>query len=123
MTGVQTCALPIWERALQVVDEAPGPVRWLTVTAEPVTDIDTTAVDALEETIAGLARRGVELHFAELKGTVKDRLRVYGLYDVLGAERFHPTVGSAVKAYLARYPAVAWRDWEDEPRPPEVGED
>lgn len=107
------------ERALQVVDEAEVPVRWLAVAAEPVTDVDSTAVDALEETIAGLARRGVELHFAELKGVVKDRLRAYGLYERLGAERFHPTVGSVVKAYLAAHPDVSWRDWEDEARPPD----
>jgi len=107
------------ERVLQVVDAAPQPVRWLTVTAEPVTDIDTTAADALDEAIAGLAGRGTELHFAELKGNVKDSLRTYGIFQRLGPERFHPTIGAAVKAYLGAYPEVDWRDWEDEPRPPE----
>ncbi len=107
------------ERALEVVDEVPGPVRWLAVASEPMTDIDTTAADMLEELITELARRGVELHFAELKGHVKDRLRVYGVFDRLGADHFHPTIGSAVRAYLARHPDVTWLDWEDEPRPPE----
>jgi hypothetical protein len=107
------------ERALAVVDDAPPPVRWLAVTSEPMTDIDTTAADMLDELITELARRGVELHFAELKGHVKDRLRVYGVFDRLGAGNFHPTIGSVVKAYLARHPDVTWLDWEDEPRPPE----
>jgi high affinity sulfate transporter 1 len=107
------------ERALEVVDAAPPPVRWLAVTSEPVTDIDTTATDMLDELITELARRGIELHFAELKGHVKDRLRVYGVFDRLGADHFHPTIGSVVKAYLARHPDVTWLDWEDEPRPPE----
>ena len=107
------------ERSLEVVDDAPPPVRWLAVTSEPMTDIDTTAAEMLDELITELARRGVELHFAELKGHVKDRLRVYGVFDRLGADHFHPTIGSTVKAYLARHPDVTWLDWEDEPRPPE----
>lgn len=106
------------ERVLEIVDHAPAPVRWLAVTSEPVTDIDTTAADMLDALITELARRGVELHFADMKGQVKDRLRTYGLFDRLGAGSFHPTVGGVVKAYLARYPDVEWLDWEDEPRPP-----
>jgi len=109
------------ERVLQIVDHAPPPVRWLAAAAEPVTDIDTTAADTLDELITELARRGVELHFAELKGHVKDRLGTYGVYDRLGADHFHPTVGAVVKAYLAHHPDVAWRDWEDEPLPPNSG--
>jgi high affinity sulfate transporter 1 len=106
------------EHVLDVVDHAPPPARWLAVSSEPMTDIDTTAADMLDDLITELARRGVELHFAEMKGHVKDRLRVYGLFDRLGEDCFHPTVGSAVKAYLARHPDVEWRDWDDEPLPP-----
>ena len=106
------------EHVLEIVDHAPPPVRWLAVTSEPVTDIDTTAADMLDELITELARRSVELHFADMKGHVKDRLRTYGLFDRLGADPFHPTVGSVVRAYLARHPDVEWRDWEDEPLPP-----
>jgi MFS superfamily sulfate permease-like transporter len=107
------------EHALHVVDRAPPSVRWLAVASEPVTDIDTTAADMLEELITELARRGAELHFAELKGHVKDRLQVYGVFDRLGPDHFHPTIGSTVRDYLARNPDVTWVDWEDEPRPPE----
>jgi MFS superfamily sulfate permease-like transporter len=108
------------EHVLEIVDHAPPPVRWLAVTSEPMTDIDTTAADMLDELITELARRGVELHFADMKGHVKDRLRTYGLFDRLGDDHFHPTVGLVVKAYLARHPDVEWRDWEDEPVPPPV---
>jgi high affinity sulfate transporter 1 len=99
-------------RALAVVRGVEPPVRWLVVSAEPVTDVDTTAADALDELITDLARAGVELHFAEMKGHVKDRLRDYGVYQRMGDTCFHPTVGTAVKAYLAGH-AVAWVDWED----------
>jgi high affinity sulfate transporter 1 len=99
-------------RARAVVRGVDPPVRWLVVSAEPVTDIDTTAADALDELITDLARAGIELHFAEMKGHVKDRLKDYGIYQRLGDASFHPTVGTAVKAYLARHP-VPWLDWED----------
>jgi MFS superfamily sulfate permease-like transporter len=107
------------EHVLDIVESAPFPPRWFAVASEPITDVDTTAADMLEELITELARRGTELHFADLKGRVKDRLRVYGIYDRLGADHFHPTVGSVVRAYLAANPDVEWLDWEDEPVPPE----
>ena len=37
------------QRVLQAVDAALTPVRWLVVTAEPVTIIDVTAADMLAE--------------------------------------------------------------------------
>ena len=104
-------------RARAVVCGVDPPVRWLVVSAEPVTDIDTTAADALDELITDLARVGIELHFAEMKGHVKDRLKDYGIYQRLGDAGFHPTVGTAVKAYLAGHP-VPWLDWEDAPDAP-----
>lgn len=107
------------ERALDVLRAAPTPTRRLVVAAEPITDIDTTAAEVLEALLGELDRTGVELQFAELKGRVKDRLKVYGLYDRLGGDgAFHPTVGSAVRRYLADHPDVEWRDWEDDPLPP-----
>jgi hypothetical protein len=42
----------------------------------------------------------VTLAFAELKGPVKDRLQRYGLYDLIGPDRFFPTVGTAVNGYV-----------------------
>jgi high affinity sulfate transporter 1 len=106
------------------IEESPTPVRWAVVTAEPVTDVDTTAADALQDLRADLASAGVVLAFAELKGPVKDQLKRYGLFDEIGPDRFFPTVGAAVDAYITAT-GVAWVDWEDtladghpgEPRP------
>ena len=108
------------EHVFDVVARAPTPPRWIAVASEPIVDVDTTAADMLDELIGELGARGVALHFAEMKGRVKDRLRVYGIFDRLGPDAFHPTVGSVVRAYLAAYPDVEWRDWEDEPLPPEA---
>ena len=76
--------------------------------AEPVTSIDVTSADMLGELARTLHEAGVELHFAEMKDPVKDKLVQFELIELLGADIFHPTVGAAVDAHLADH-AVDWR--------------
>jgi high affinity sulfate transporter 1 len=94
---------------------------WVVVAAEPITDIDVTAGESLAVLHADLAAAGVELAFAELKDPVRDYLRRYGVEAAIGPERFYPTVGVAVAAYL-KQTGTAWVDWEERPadgrRPP-----
>ncbi len=85
---------------------------WIVVAAEPITDIDATAGETLRVLNEDLDADGIELAFAELKDPVRDRLRRYGLYDSIGADRFFPTLGVAVATYL-RDTGVEWLDWED----------
>ncbi len=101
------------EHVLQAVAAAPTPTKWVVVAAEPVTDVDITAADALSQLDDELQAAGIELCFAEMKGPVKDRLKQYGLFTKLGDELFFRTVGQAVDGYLKAHP-VEWRDWEDE---------
>jgi len=82
--------------ARQVVAEAGDDVHTVILAAEPITDIDTTAVDELLELDDHLASKGQRLVFAEMKGPVKDLLRRYGLGDRFTPDRFFPTVGAAV---------------------------
>ena len=72
----------------------------LILAAEPITDIDSTAVDDLVELDDFLASAGIEFIIAEMKGPVKDRLVRYGLHHRFGPERFAPTVGAAVDSVL-----------------------
>ena len=88
------------EHICKAVADAPAPVKWVVVAAEPVTDVDITAADALAELDALLHKSGMELCFAEMKGPVKDRLKRYGLFGELGVENFFPTIGQAVDRYL-----------------------
>jgi hypothetical protein len=81
------------------------------VTAEPITDIDTTAADTLRELVDNLTARSIELRFAELKGTVRDRLDGYGTF-ALDPPRQSRTIGEAVRQYLGEN-EVDWTDWED----------
>jgi high affinity sulfate transporter 1 len=99
----------------ELVESAPQPVRWVVVAAEPITGIDTTALDDLIELDEYLDRRGTDLVFAEMKGPVKDRLLRFGAGARFGPEHFFPTVGSAVKAYRRRFRAGT--DADDPQRP------
>jgi len=88
------------ERALDVVARSPSPVRWLVVAAEPVTSVDVTAADALAELDETLHGAGTELCFAELKDPVKDKLKRFGLFSLIGEKHFFPTIEAAVRSYL-----------------------
>jgi len=100
----------------EAIAASPTPVRWVVVAAEPVTDLDTTAADMLQQLDHELAAEGVDLRFAELKGPVKDKLKRYALFERFGVDHFYPTVGTAVRAYVAET-GVEWTDWEDQPAP------
>ena len=99
-------------RVLQVVQNSPTPPKWLIVAADAITDIDITAADSLQSLHQELQQLGVELHFAGLKGLVKDRLAHYGLMALIGEDHFSPTVGSAVNRYRSQHD-VDWKDWDE----------
>jgi MFS superfamily sulfate permease-like transporter len=90
------------ERLLQAVEESPTPVRRIVVAAEPVTSVDVTSADMLLELIRVLNERGITLHFAEMKDPVRDKLKRFELMELVGAERFHPTIDSAVDYHLGK---------------------
>ena len=71
-------------------------VKFVILAAEPITSVDSTAVDELVQLDDVLARSGIELVIAEMKGPVKDDLGRRGLGARFGPERFAPTVGAAV---------------------------
>ncbi len=83
-------------RHLARADPAP---RWIIVAAEPMTDVDTTAADMLEELNRELEAAGINLVFAEMKDAVRQKVRAYGVEWYADREAFYPTVGTAVKAY------------------------
>ncbi|HUF99384.1 MAG TPA: SulP family inorganic anion transporter [Ilumatobacter sp.] len=71
-------------------------VKYVILAAEPITSVDSTAVDELVQLDDALARAGIELVIAEMKGPVKDDLERRGLGARFGPDRFAPTVGAAV---------------------------
>jgi high affinity sulfate transporter 1 len=78
------------------------PPAWIVIAAEPVTDIDTTASDVLEELDNALNAQGINLVFAELKDPVRRKIERYGLARTIEPRHFFPTVGTAVAAFRAQ---------------------
>ena len=95
------------DRVLAAIASSPTPVRWLVVTAEPVTSVDVTSADAICELDDALQARGVELCFAEMKDPVKDKLKRFGIFDRFGEKRFFATIEEAVSGYLEKVSATS----------------
>jgi MFS superfamily sulfate permease-like transporter len=83
-------------RRLTRTDEPP---RWVVIAAEPVTDVDTTAADVLEDLDEALNAQRISLVFAELKDPVRRKIERYGLTRTINPDHFFPTIESAVAAF------------------------
>jgi len=104
------------DRVMKAVESSPIQVNWLVVGAEPVTSIDVTSADTLDELDHTLAKAGIRLCIAEMKDPVKDKLKRFGLFSQFGEDRFFATIGESVSSYLNIH-AVDWVDWEDQAKP------
>jgi high affinity sulfate transporter 1 len=101
-------------RLLASIDPRP---TWVIVAAEPITDVDTTAADMLEELVEDLAQSGTRLVYAELKDAVRQKMASYELTRTMKGDRYFPTVRSAVEAYQAESGAT----WTPGPSPYRLG--
>jgi MFS superfamily sulfate permease-like transporter len=88
------------QRVLDSIAKSPTPVRCVVVTAEPVTSVDVTAADALNELHENLSAAQIQLCFAEMKDPVKDKLKRFGLLPRLGERNFFATISEAVDSYV-----------------------
>ena len=95
------------EQLRELVEERPGLI-WVVVAAEPITDVDTTAADMLEELDGWLNDRGISLVFAELKDPVRAKIRRYQLNASIAPKHFVRTVDAAVAQYIEQTGA-SWR--------------
>lgn len=96
------------KRILESIFNSPTPVKRILIAAEPVTSIDITSADVISELKKTLEASQIELHFAEMKDPVKDKLKQFELLDILGRDIFYPTIGAAVDDYLKQY-NVDWK--------------
>jgi high affinity sulfate transporter 1 len=86
--------------------------RWIVIAAEPVTDVDTTASDMLEDLDEALNAAGTSLVFAELKDPVRQKIERYGLDRTIDPAHFFPTIDDAVAAYR-RETGAGWSLTDD----------
>ena len=100
------------QHALQAVAESEEPVQWFLLNAEANTEIDLTAVDALDELRAQLQRRGIKFAMARVKQDLYRRLEPTGFIERVGEDYIFETLPTAVRAYANRYQARHGR-WPD----------
>ena len=93
------------------IARADPPPRWILIAAEPMTDVDTTASDMLEELDEALNADGISLVFAELKDPVRRKIERYGLTRTIDPGHFYPTIESAVAAFRQETGA----EWSEAP--------
>ncbi|PZF71459.1 SulP family inorganic anion transporter [Taibaiella soli] len=91
------------KEVINAIAASPTPVKQVIVAAEPVTSVDVTSADMLIELKKALDESGIELHLAEMKDPVKDKLKRFELLPVLGTDIFYPTIGAAVDDYVEKY--------------------
>ena len=96
------------KQVANAISDSPTPVKRVIIAAEPVTSVDITSADMLAELKETLDTSEVELHFAEMKDPVKDKLKRFKLLQILGTDIFHPTIGAAIDNYLEKY-KIEWK--------------
>ena len=94
--------------ALRKIAEEHPDLRWIVVAAEPITDVDTTAADMLQELDVWLNDRGVSLVFAEMKDPVREKIERYQLTRTINPEHFYRTLDEAVAQYV-RQTGATWQ--------------
>jgi high affinity sulfate transporter 1 len=91
------------QSVLDSIANSPTPVSCVVVTAEPVTSVDVTAADALNELYDKLLAAQIQLCFAEIKDPVMDKLKRFGLFARFGERHFFATIGEAIDSYLTQH--------------------
>ena len=98
----------VFSEAVRAIAVRHDDLRWIVIAAEPVTDVDTTAADMLEDLDVWLNERGVSLIFAELKDPVREKIERYDLTATIDPAHFYPTLDDAIEAYI-RQTGETWQ--------------
>ena len=94
--------------SLRAIAEKHSDLRWLIIAAEPITDVDTTASDMLQELDVWLNDREISLVFAEMKDPVREKIERYELTRTIDRAHFFRTLDEAVAEYV-RLTRATWR--------------
>jgi high affinity sulfate transporter 1 len=89
------------EQLRERVELADPPIDRVVIDFESVNFLDSQGSDELDRLVQTARDRGISIHFARLKTSVKAILDADGVIDRLGAERVHTSVDDAVNAALA----------------------
>jgi SulP family sulfate permease len=88
---------------LDIVATQEPPPHGVLIDLAATADLDVTTTDMLFELVADLRSRSIEVLVAQVRGTVRDRLRKTGLMDELGEDRVYLSISSAIKDFERRW--------------------
>ncbi len=86
-------------RVRELVAASPNPVQWFLLDAQAITDIDVTALDALQQLETELRRQGIALKMARANRPLREILARTGITTEIGQESFFPSVHDGVAAF------------------------
>ncbi len=89
----------------QLVEKADPAIEWVLIDAESIHDIDTTAIQGLEELLEDLRDIGVHVAFARLRQAVRDVIEAADLIGTIGEDNVYLEVDDGVAAFNQRTPA------------------
>jgi anti-anti-sigma factor len=75
------------------------PAKQVLLDADSVNFIDTSACDALLNSIKELQSQGITFAFARVRDEVRERLRLAGIEAVVGSTNFYERVTDGVRAW------------------------
>ena len=90
-------------RAKQAIDRSPHPIRWFLLNAEANTEMDLTAVDALEKLRVDLESQGIRFAMARVKQNLSRSLAPTGFIKSVGKQYVFTTLPTAVRDYAAEF--------------------
>ena len=94
------------KETLKKYEQQKGPeLSAIVIDASSINQLDSSADTALHELLDSYQTRQIQLHFANVKGPVRDVMKKSGFWQRLGADHFHFNVHQAVMS--ARSPSAA----------------
>jgi high affinity sulfate transporter 1 len=94
------------EEARALVAHAPGPLHWLIIDADAITDIDYSAARALHDLLEDLKRQRVQVVFGRVSPYLRSDMDRHGITAVLGVDRIFPNLHEAIAAAGVHAPSV-----------------
>lgn len=87
------------DRVRELIAQSSSPVRWFLLDAQAISDIDVTAVEALDSLREELSRRGIALKIAHANRPLRELLQRTGLTIEIGQQSFFDSVHECVDSF------------------------
>lgn len=87
------------DKLYEYEDIKAGKLKLLIIDGESINNIDSTAIDMLEEVVLDFNSRNIKVYFTGIKGPVRDKLIKSGFLKKVGVEYFFMSIQEAVDFY------------------------